>query len=62
MEQNNSALVKALIDLDNYKVPQIVPVNNLEYLQLERGSSLNSQSNTINCFKKAQDKTERIGK
>jgi hypothetical protein len=56
IEESNSALVRALIDLDNYKPPK---QHNLEYLQLERGLD---HPNSANCFKKKEDKTERVSK
>lgn len=35
MEESNSALVRALVDLDSYKGQSVRPdSNNLEYLQL----------------------------
>jgi hypothetical protein len=58
MEEPNSALVKALIDLDTYKLPQFTPQKNLDYLQLEREANPNLESR----FKKAADKTERMNK
>lgn len=60
MEENNSALVRALVDLDNYKIPSISQLSNLEYLQLERDSDY--QINSPNRFKKTQEKTDRISK
>lgn len=67
MEEPNSALVKALIDLDSYKSPGFTQDNdNLGYLQLETDkSSVNSMNNTgllDNRFKKTVDKTERMNK
>ncbi len=60
MEENNSALVRALVDLENYKIPSISQLSNLEYLQLERDSDY--QINSPNRFKKTQEKTDRISK
>jgi CDP-diacylglycerol pyrophosphatase len=56
----NSALVKALVDLDSYKQPpQITSLNNLEYLSLEMNDS---EFVSPNRFKKTQEKTDRFGK
>ena len=59
MEENNSALVKALVDLDSYKPSTFTsPVGTLDYLQLESDHS--NHSSIHNRFKKKADKTERI--
>ena len=61
MEEPNSALVKALVDLDSYKMPQFSQKNTLDYLQLER--TTNSSGGYVdNRFKKTFDKTERMNK
>lgn len=65
MEEPNSALVKALVDLDNYKMSEIRETNTLDYLQLERDST-NTNNGSLNSvdnrFKKTFDKTERMNK
>lgn len=60
MEESNSALVRALVDLDNYKPPS---KPHLEYLQLERTEpAVNSHPLSANLFKKKEDKTDRVSK
>ena len=59
MEEPNSALIKALVDLEHYKIPDFSQ-KNLDYLQLEQNNS-NSYGNDTR-FKKASDKTERMNK
>jgi hypothetical protein len=58
----NSALVKALVDLDSYKTSsrQISEASSsLEYLQLEKNDF---EFHSPNRFKKTQDKTDRFNK
>ena len=57
IEEPNSALVKALIDLDSYKIPALTQ-SNLDYLQLEKDNTFKIDYR----FKKAADKTERVNK
>lgn len=59
IEESNSALVRALVDLDNYKPPASKP---LDYLQLERIENPNSHPLSANLFKKKEDKTDRVSK
>lgn len=61
MMDSSSALVKALVDLENYKVPDITSVHSLEYLHIEQNIGLNS-FNSPNRFKKASENTDRLGK
>jgi hypothetical protein len=51
-------LLKALLDLDNNKIPLIH--DNLDYLGIDRNINDDYQINSINRFKK--DKTDRINK
>lgn len=60
MEEPNSALVKALVDLDSYRVTQMNPINHLDYLQPEPPS--NDYQVNLGSFKKGIDKAERISK
>jgi len=48
-------LLKAILDLENYKIPQSNPLSSLDYLQLERDDEY--QLNSVNRFKKNQEKT-----
>lgn len=54
MEESNSALLRALVDLDNYKPASRQPT--LDYLQLERTDP------PVSAFKKKEERTERVGK
>lgn len=55
IEQPNSGLLNALLDLDNYKPPEFR--DNLEYLQLE---DANDRANSSRFMKK--EKTDRLSK
>lgn len=55
VQEVNSVLLKAILDLENYKIPQSNPLSSLDYLQLERDDEY--QLNSVNRFKKNQEKT-----
>lgn len=56
IEETNSGLVKALVDLDSYKPPEFR--DNLEYLQLEESTT--DKANSTRFLKK--EKTDRLNK
>ncbi len=63
IENINSAMVKALVDLDHYKMPAMTSPStngNLDYLHLEKDAYFNYPMNSTNRFKK--DKPERLNK